>query len=87
MAHRSLSYGAPGWRPFRGRLSESSAKQSEIIAKVFFGWMADPAVGAIAHSPVASIRTHAVRRSATESGVHRFLPGPVWPYIDQALLQ
>jgi site-specific recombinase XerD len=87
MAHRSLSYGALGWRPFRGRLSESSAKQSEVIAKVFFGWMADPAVGAIAHSPVASIRTHAVRRSATESGVHRFLPGPVWPYIDQALLQ
>ena len=87
MAHRSVSYGAPGWAPFRGPLSERSAKQSEIIAKVFYGWMADPAVGAIAHSPVATIRTHAVRRSATEAGVHRFLPGPVWPYIDQALLQ
>jgi len=83
MAHRSVSYGAPGWAPFRGPLSERSAKQSEIIAKVFYGWMADPAVGAIAHSPVATIRTHAVRRSATEAGVHRFLPGPVWPYIDQ----
>ncbi len=87
MAHRSVRYGAPGWAPFRGPLSERSAKQSEIIAKVFYGWMADPAVGAIAHSPVATIRTHAVRRSATEAGVHRFLPGPVWPYIDQALLQ
>jgi site-specific recombinase XerD len=87
MAGRSFRYGQPGWAPFRGPLSERSAKQSEIIAKVFFGWLADPAVGQIAHSPVASIRTHTVRRSATEQGVHRFLPSPVWPYIEQALNQ
>ena len=81
----SVGFDHPSWAPFRGRLSERSAKQSEVIAKAFFGWMADPAIGALAYSPVASLRTRSPRRSATAAGIERYLPADDWPHIEQAL--
>jgi site-specific recombinase XerD len=83
----SVGYAHPSWAPFRGGLSERSAKQSEIIGKAFFAWMADPAIGAVPHSPVSSVRTHAPRRSATEAGVQRYLAVEDWPHIEEALRQ
>lgn len=83
----SVGYAHPSWAPFRGGLSERSAKQAEIIGKAFFAWMADPAIGAVPHSPVSSVRTHAPRRSATEAGVQRYLAVEDWPHIEEALRQ
>jgi len=81
----SVGYGHPAWAPFRGRLSDKSAKQSEIIAKAFFEWLADPAIGALTYSPVSSIRTHSARRSATAGATERHLTDSDWSYIEQAI--
>lgn len=83
----SVAYGHPSWAPFRGGLSDRSAKQSEIIGKAFLAWMADPAIGALTHSPVSSIRTRTARRSATTAAVERYVPVDDWLYIEQALDQ
>jgi site-specific recombinase XerD len=83
----SVAYGHPSWAPFRGGLSDLSAKQSEIIGKAFLAWMADPAIGALMHSPVSSIRTRTARRSATTAAVERYVPVDDWLYIEQALDQ
>lgn len=83
----SVGYEHPAWAPFRGGLSERSAKQAEVIGKAFLGWLADPAIAALQHSPVSSIRTHAARRSATAAGVERYLPSEDWPHIEEALRQ
>lgn len=81
----SVGYGHPAWAPFRGPLSDKSAKQSEIIAKAFMLWMSDPAIGAIAFSPVQSIRTHAYRRSATAAAVERHLSDQDWSFVQHAI--
>lgn len=81
----SVGFGKPSWAPFRGPLSEASAKQSEIVARAFFGWMADPAIGAVAVNPVLSIRTHAQRRSATKAGIERYINDIEWWYVVRAI--
>lgn len=77
----SVGFGEPSWAPFRGPLSVASAKQAEIVARAFFGWLADPAIGAIAINPVSSIKTHAQRRSATRAGIERYINDEEWTYI------
>jgi len=81
----SVGFGKPSWAPFRGRLAEPSAKQAEIVARAFFGWLADPAIGAIAVDPVRSVRTHAQRRSATRAGVERFINEDEMSYVKRAI--
>lgn len=83
----SVGFNDPSWAPFRGPLAESSATQSEIVARAFFGWLADPAIGAIEVDPVRSIRTHAQRRSATRAGIERFINDQEWAYVQQAIAQ
>lgn len=81
----SVGYGHPDWAPFRGGLSDKSAKQSEVIGKAFLLWLADPAIGALPHSPVSSIRTHTARRSATAAGTERYLQPTDWVHIQKAI--
>lgn len=81
----SVAFGAPGWAPFRGVLSDSSAKQAEIVARSFFAWLADPAIGAIPLNPFQSIKTHAQRRSATRSGIERYINDEEWEFVIRAI--
>lgn len=81
----SVGFGAPSWAPFRGPLADASAKQAEIVSRAFFGWMADPAIHAIAINPVQSIRTHAQRRSATKAGIERYINDVEWTFVMRAI--
>jgi site-specific recombinase XerD len=81
----SVGFGKPSWAPFRTPLSESSAKQSEIIVRAFFAWMSDPAIGAIGINPVQSVRTHTQRKSATKAGVERYINDLEWGYVMRAI--
>lgn len=81
----SVGFGEPSWAPFRGALSDASAKQAEIVARSFFAWMSDPSIGAIEINPVQSIRTHSLRRSATRSGIERYVNDKEWTYIVRAI--
>jgi integrase/recombinase XerD len=81
----SVAFGHPSWAPFRGALSEASAKQAEIVARSFFSWLADPAIGAMHINPVASIRTHSLRRSATRASIERFLNEQDWSYVVRSI--
>lgn len=81
----SVAFGKDGWAPFRGPLSERSAVQSELVVRSFFAWASDPSIGAVAINPVASIRTHSARRSATRAGVDRALEDGETKYVMGAL--
>lgn len=81
----SVGYGAPSWAPFRGPLTETSAKQAEIVARSFLEWLSDPSIGAIQINPVQSIRTHSLRRSATRAGVDRYLNELEWSYLIRSI--
>lgn len=81
----SVAYGSPGWAPFRGPLTERSAVQSELVVRSFFAWASDPSIGAMQINPVASVRTHTARRSATRSGVDRALEDREAQYVMRAL--
>lgn len=81
---RPLSH--PDYRPFRGALSAASAQRAEVVAKAFFSWMADPAIAAVEHNPVATLKAQRVaRRSATRAGIERFLSDDDLEYVRQAI--
>lgn len=85
MAGASVGFGEKGWRPFRGPLKDTSARQAEVIVKGFYDWMADPSIGAIEFDPVKTWKTHSARKSRTKDGVDRLLSRDHLRYVDQAI--
>ena len=61
MAHQSFKYDSPGWAPFRGPLSERSATQSEVIAKV---GSSPPARGTQVHAAADGLQPRFIPASA-----------------------
>lgn len=82
---RSAPLGSPDWRPFRRPLKESSVALAQTIAKGFFEWLADPAIGVLETNPVASIKSRRSRKSATVAGVERLLPIEARRFVDTAI--
>jgi site-specific recombinase XerD len=81
----SVGFGQEGWRPFRGPLKETSARQAEVIVKGFYDWMADPSIGAIEFDPVKTWKTHTARKSRTKDGVDRLLSREHLAYVHEAI--
>jgi site-specific recombinase XerD len=82
----SYAYDDPRWRPFRTGLSDASVRHAQTIAKGFFLWLADPAVGVIEVNPVATARAKKKAAvSATVEGVSRFIPEEMLPFVDEGI--